>query len=443
MGGVMSEDLKQQAWMRIAKRTSQVINLGWWVEGLRLPAVVASLFFAAGILRVRQLQEHPDWRLLFSVLLVCVVLLLLVCWWLARKYFEKPEQSLVRLESQMQLNNALSSAMAGMRSWPEVPTQIDRGVEWRGARVLLPVLAAIGIVLAAVYIPVGAVGIDSYEQTAPKAFLDLAESIEELELEQVVDEEYIEQIEEQMQGLEDANSEDWFDHASLEAIDSLREAHQNNAAELEQALRSSENALKNLQNHGEEMNDAMRQRQLNDFQNALNAMNEGSMRPNKELLERLKNLDPSALDGLSQEQLDQMRQQMRENAQSLNEQKGQEPGDGIGEGPGEYAEGEVEGEGEGLGNGGVDRGPGHAPSVLGGEKDPLATGNMEGIDPKTLGDDLPGDLLETRSLDHPVDESQSWTQQGGGLRSQGEGGERVWQNELLPKEQKALKKFFK
>lgn len=432
---VMLVDDREKIWLQKAKQTSQKINLGWWIDCLRLPVVILALLLAVAVLRTRQLHENPDWNILLITGGGLIALVMLGCWLFARKSFESPEQSLVRLESHMKLNNSLSSAKAGISSWPSVPEEVLTGVEWRRFSALIPVLAAFFILLAAAYVPVGAIGDESYQQAPPKAFLDLAESIEELELQEVVDEEYIEQVEKQLQQLEEANSEDWFDHASLEAIDSLREAHQNKAAELEQQLRSSENSLRSLQNQGEQMSAEARLRQISNYEGALNAMNQGGMKLNKELLDRLKKLDPNSLNGMTQEQLDELRQRMREHAQCLNNQKG----DGIGDGPGEIGDGE----GSGYGNGGIDRGPGHAPGVLGGEVDPLATGDLEGIDPKTLGGGIPGDLLETTGIEHDVDESQTLIQRGGALGSKAEGGERVWQNELLPKEQKALKKFFK
>ena len=336
----------------------------------------------------------------------------------------------------MKLNNSLSAAKAGVSSWPSVPEEVLTGVEWRRFSSLIPVFAAFLILLAAAYVPVGAVEAEPYRQAAPKAFLDLSESIDELELQEVVEEEYIEQIEEQLQQLEEANSDDWFDHASLEAIDSLREAHQGNAAELEQQLRSSENALRRLQENGSEMNEQARMRQVSEYESALNAMNQGGMKLNKELLNKLKSVDPSSLDGMTKEKLDALRQKMREHSEALRKQKGELQGDQ----PGEMDEDEGEG---GTGTGEIQRGPGHAPGVLGEEADPLAVGGMEGIDPKNFDGGVPGDLLETTGIEHSIDESVTPAQQGGSLSSKAKGGERVWQNELLPKEQKALKKFFK
>jgi hypothetical protein len=187
-----------------------------------------------------------------------------------------------------------------------------------------------------------------------------------------------------------------------------------------------------------------RERLLNEFGQALDSMNSGAMKPNKELMEKLKSLNSNSLKDIPKDQLEAMRKKMREHAARLDQQQKKNGGD-IGEEPGEMDGdgGQGEGEAEGQGNGGINRGPGHPPGVLGDEKDPMSVGSMEGIDPKTLSGALPGDLLETRSTEHDVDNSASSLRAGGALKSKSRGGERVWQSELLPDEQKALKKFFK
>lgn len=432
--------------MRIAKLASRKVNLGWWLEAARIPMVALALLLGLFVLRMRYDAGLVDWRLFAGVAIISFLFIGVLCWMLSRRNFETIAQSLVRLESDLGLNNALSSAMQGVRAWPEVPADVAIKIQWQWPRMLLPLLGGLCLLTSSAFIPIGERGKEVYSAAAPKGFTDLAESIEELDLNEVIDEQYIEEVEEKMEQLSEANSEDWFSHASLEAIDSLRESHQNNAALLEQDLRKSERAMQALSQQDAKLSQENRERLLNEFGQALDSMNSGAMKPNKELMEKLKSLDPKSLKGIPKEQLDAMRKKMREHAERLDQQQkknggdiGEEPGEMDGDGDG----GQGEGEGEGEGNGGINRGPGHPPGVLGDEKDPLGTGNMQGIDPKTLSDALPGDLLETRSTEHDVDKSATSAQAGGGLKSKSRGGERVWQSELLPDEQKALKKFFK
>ena len=73
---------------------------------------------------------------------------------------------------------------------------------------------------------------------------------------------------------------------------------------------------------------------MNEFGQALDSMNSGAMKPNKELMEKLKSLDPKSLKGIPKEQLDAMRKKMREHAERLDQQQKKNGGD-IGEEPGE------------------------------------------------------------------------------------------------------------
>ena len=97
--------------------------------------------------------------------------------------------------------------------------------------------------------------------------------------------------------------------------------------------------------------------------------------------------------------------------------------------------------GDGTGSGGIQRGPGHDPNVLRGEKDPLDTGDLEALEAKDLSRAIPGDLLQLTDGEHSVDESDSKSSTGGSAEK-GKGGDRVWRESLAPDEQRALKKFF-
>ncbi|MBT8044117.1 MAG: hypothetical protein KJO79_04125 [Verrucomicrobiae bacterium] len=105
-------------------------------------------------------------------------------------------------------------------------------------------------------------------------------------------------------------------------------------------------------------------------------------------------------------------------------------------------EGNEPGEGEEGGRGGIDRGPGHAPRPLGKTHEDTGAGKHEGLESDDPGNSLPGDLLETSDAKHDVDQSKVGPTAGGTATGKGKGGDRVWKNSLLPKEKKALKKFF-
>jgi len=56
---------------------------------------------------------------------------------------------------------------------------------------------------------------------------------------------------------------------------------------------------------------------------------------------------------------------------------------------------------------------------------------------------IPGDLLEVQDGEHQNNFEDAQSQAGGTTSHQGQGGDRVWKESLLPAEKKALQNFFK
>ncbi|MDP7108179.1 MAG: hypothetical protein QGH41_13920, partial [Roseibacillus sp.] len=191
---------------------------------------------------------------------------------------------------------------------------------------------------------------------------------------------------------------------------------------------------------------------LNEFEEALQGLNQGKMKPNQGLLDQLKELDPENLEQLSEEQLDQLRENMKQHAKNCQQcQGGGEPG----------AQGQGDGDdwlndllNEGPENGGPqekqpeafekrNRGPGSAPGVLGQISPDVNSGDLEGLESTDLSKSLPGDLLELNTGKHEVDRSKVGPRAGGTVEGEAKGGARVWKDSLLPSEKSALKEFFK
>jgi hypothetical protein len=101
-----------------------------------------------------------------------------------------------------------------------------------------------------------------------------------------------------------------------------------------------------------------------------------------------------------------------------------------------------DGEREGTGKGGVDRGPGHAPGVLGKESQKTETGDLTGLEARDLSRAMPGDLLELQDGEHQIDRTPTGPKAGGDTEATGQGGDRVWKDSLDPAEQRAMKRFF-
>ena len=105
-------DKLRDAWTRQAATVARKINLAWWIETLSTPLVTVGLIGACVLLLVR--REAPDSQLWILSLSAAGTVLLLggIAWAVARRRFEKPEQSMVRIEASMRLRNAHSAARA-------------------------------------------------------------------------------------------------------------------------------------------------------------------------------------------------------------------------------------------------------------------------------------------------------------------------------------------
>lgn len=443
-----TEHSNRDHWLREAKRVARRVNVGWWLDALSAPLLILGILSASAFLLLR--RELPDlekWQML-AASGGAMVILALGCWaWVARK-FEKPEQSLVRIEASMRMRNSLSAAQAGVAPWPDPAGAVEAGLSWQWPRLCVPPLGALVLLAAGLLIPIAARDHDgSNGPEEPQAWKQLDAELDKLTKEEVVDEAYLEETRKRLDELKAQEEEQWFSHSSLEATDSLKKSHRAEAERVERELGRADKALSNLEKNAAGASEAEKNRMMEDFEQALQGLQNGAMKPNPKLLEQMKGLDPKDMAKLTPEQMQQLRENLKKHQEAMKNSQGAGEGDdwsdellaGDGEGEGE---GECEGNGEGPGKGGVNRGPGHAPGVLGAEKDLLETGKLTGLEAKDLSRSTPGDLLELQDGEHDVDLSASGISAGGNTDATGRGGDRVWRDSLDPAEQKTLKRFF-
>ena len=426
------ENPNRDHWLAKARRVAHTVNFAWWLETLSAPLLVTAVIGAAGLLLVRrEFSQLAPW-IPAAIIGTVVLLLALGCWaWAARK-FEKPDQSLVRIEAAMQLKNSLSAAQAGVSPWPTPLGKIDAGLAWQWPRLWVPLLGAITLLAAGLWIPVTASSTDvSHAPDQPQAWKQLDSELDHLTKEQVVDEKYLEETRKRLEELKSQKEEQWFSHASLEATDSLKKSHRAETARVEQELGRAEKTLESLRTT---TNQAEQNRLMEEFDQALQGLQNGAMKPNPALLEQMKQLSSKEMKNLTPEQVEQLRKNLKKTSEAMKD--GQENGKGEGESD-QLLAGEEE-----DGNGGVDRGPGHSPGVLGKEKESMEIGELTGLEAKDLSQATPGDLLEFQEGEHDVDERPSQITGGGNTNATGKGGDRVWKDALNPAEQRTLKRFF-
>jgi hypothetical protein len=302
-------------------------------------------------------------------------------------------------------------------------------------------MCSILVIIAAFFIPIGSYAEEIRNFPSPDARNSLEQALEELKDEEIVQEEYIEEVEEKIDELKKQDPTEWFSHSSLEAVDNLTKNHTAASKELQRNMQHAERTLQNLQKHGDKLNQQAKENLLDDFGKAVENMDAGAMKPNQELLDQLKKIDPKQLSQLNEEQLNQLRKNMRKMVEKLKQQ--QQNGDDGESDDNKEGEGGDKREPTKPGRGGIGRGPGHAPGMLGDEAEQLELNKEERLRSNDLSNTLPGDLLETTDGEHDIDQSNSKIRSGGDTDNKGAGGERVWKNSLLPEEKKAIKKFFK
>ncbi len=445
----LEESEDKRYWMQQAARLSRRINLAWFLDGFAGPLLIAAVIGSVLVLGVR--REFPELHpailggSLAAIFLILGLIVLKRTW----KRFESPAQALVRIEATQQMNSALSAASAGILPWPERPKSLSKSLNWHLPKTLTPPAAALILLAIGLLIPIKAKSFDDSETSRePQAWSQLDSQLEKLTEDALVDEKYLEDMKERLDQLRAQEEEQWFSHASLEATDSLKESHNSSLDDLQQDLTEAADAMQQLTDAAKDLSSEQKQKLAEQFDDALQGLQNGAMKPNEQLLDQLSQLDPKDMGNLNPEQMQQLKDNMEKLKEGLNE-AGQGEGQGddwadqlLGDGGEGQGEGQGEGEpGDGPGKGGIQRGPGHDPNVLRNPKDALAVGDLTALEATDLSRALPGDLLQLQDGKHSVDQKAT-TLSSGGQATKGAGGDRVWRESLNPDEQRALKNYF-
>lgn len=425
-------------WRSRARETARLINLAWWLETLAAPLVVGSGIASTAILAWRNHGGPSDTSTLAITLLVLAGVLTAACWWVARRKFESPAQSLVRVEAALGLHNALSAADAGVAPWP---APIDKtaarhpGLHWQWRRLALPPAIAIAALVAAFWIPVGeGIAATTPPPRQPLAWTRIDAELDALMESAVVEETYIEQTRERIDQLRARDQSEWYSHNTMEATDSVAQAHRSEANRLEDALTRAQQSVERMR----EADPETRLRQFGEYQKALEDMANGAMQPNDALREQLAEIGLENLNQLTREQLEKLRNQLRDANDALRDALQ----NGEGE-PGEPGDGEA-GDEAPMPGGGPGEGGEHAPGVLGNLPDgEIEPGEFTPLAARDLSNAAIGDLLEMQSSPHDTDDTTPTAPtQGGDTAATGRGGERIWRDSLDPAEQRTLRRFF-
>ncbi len=446
-------DNHSKRWHALARALRRKVNRAHWLDRAAVPVVCAAAAGAAILLWSRHVfaATPPAW-------IVAAAAALPLCaaagvWFRARRDFLDTAQALVRLEVRHGLHAALSTARAGVGPWPPPPPpeRSSDGLRWHWTRAGLPPFLAALLIAAALWVPVAGRPTPT-PPAEPLAWSLIETDLHNLVEERVVEESSTQETREAIEALRARPQGEWFDHSSIEAGDRILLAHRRDMATLESRLRDAARAMRQATNHREGLQPGQRDHG-GLFDEILEGLRTGGLRPDSELLDKLSELaseNADALNQLTPAQLAEMLDQLEGSANALADMLEQLHGnlgplqEGNGEGGlGEGADGEP-GFGDDVpGAGGIGKGPGDSPGLFGDRETaaeaalpaPLPTGDLSRA--------APGDMLGTGEAEHDIDPDVSpEIRSGGAPLDPGDGGGAVWSDTLHPREQDALRRFF-
>jgi len=450
----MNHPAEAAFWHRAARRTARRLNRGWWLQAFApLLVLVGAVSFGVIFWRRSQATEL-DVVLTAGACAAAVVAAGGVAWWISRRRFVPAASALVALESRLHLHNALSAAEAGRGPWPPMSAAPpDDGFRWSWRWIGGPAVAAVAFWLGAFLLPVPRdLAAAAPPLTPPLAWPEMNDWLEKLEEEAVLDPAQIEQLREKLDELQARPEKEWYSHESLEATDSLRQSLDRSIQQMGADLDTAERSLNALENFSDQLTAEAKDQMAADFLAALGGLRANEIKLDPELMKKLAALDPKNLKSLSQSQIKELREAMKKNASACKACRN--PGDGPGFlGDGKRPDDEEmqelmkllveQGKCIGMpGKGGVDRGPGAAPLFLSDTESKLGTNKQESVTSDDLSRAAPADLIGLGQQEHELDTSPVGARAGGAADA-GQGGERVWKDDLTPAERAVLKRYFK
>jgi len=408
---------REKKWSQSAMRLARMLRVGWCLDILAKPLLVVALVAGAVVVFFRYRQNEVGTEFIVGFGLV-VSLAVIWAWRKSGEYQLSRAEAFARLESDLKLNNALTSAHCGRVSWPPLPSEEPSLLRWNVGRVAAPFSCALLFFLLAALVPISPAAAP-VPVNQPYTWSALSEEIAELVENETIQEDYAEEFAKRLEELRQQKASEWFSAASLEATDTLRKAHVNEVAELERDLMRAEQALRQLADP--KATEQQREEMKKQFEEAVEGMRGGPMKPNEDLLEKLEKAAEEGMEGMGEEEREKLRERLRQRAQELAEGLGEEEMPGIG-GPGE--------------------GPGAGGDLFGEKSEDLKLKKFERLDPEEDEEPVPGDLLKLEEIEHDQDKNFKGPQTSGEAKSRGVGGDRVWKDSLDPDEQKSLKHFF-
>lgn len=443
---VLSKRWRRHArWMAAKMNAAGVLEeLGPW-----LAALGASGFAVVLMLRVRSGGEPPYFALPWLLALACLMTARALL--RARSRLVGIESSLVRLEARHRLHNALTMAGLGLAPWPEIPQAVRDGLAWRWPRAAGPPAMCLLCLGGAFLLPVSQEPSAPLPDTQPQSWIQMEEWLKKLKEERIASPQALAEQLSKVEDLRHQPEDRWFSHESLNASDTLKDQLRREIGALGGRMSDAERTLGALQEHGDQLSEEARDQLLKEFSESMEALRSGALPLHPDLLQELRQMDPENLKGMSQGQLNQLRESLKNRGAACegmggefgrekgfvgdgegDDEPGRSPRDGMATGPEE----------EGAGEGGISRGPGVAPLTLSEDENDFGTGKKEGVQGRDYSRSQLGGVLEVQEGRHVVDKSSTSPAAAGEVGSEGRGGEQVWRETLTPEEKAVLRRVF-
>ncbi len=428
-------------WRRRARWTAWRHNFGR-VLGAFLPVCLGlSAGFACALLVARQngVAGRTVWLVYGAALLAGAGA---AVWYAGREGFFTARDALVRLDWHLGLHNRLTAAAAGVGTFPP-PRSAPDGYAFRWQKILPPLAGALGLVLAAAWVPIARPAAEFVPETPPVALSQTADWLDLLKKTDLVQEPALEDFHERLEQLRQQPARDWYSQSSLEASDNLHGQTEQSLQALQRDLRTAASSLETMERVTEQTTPAEAKAIADRLQEALTGLELGNLPLNHELLSQLKGLDPSQMKSLTPEQLETLRQRLK-NGVKITEAmlRPAKPG----ETPGEDALALIAAAASERGKpGGPGGGKSSSPLEFRDKPTQLGSTATESVpNSSDLDHALPGDLVGVGKGEHTVDpNAYTGPTSAGAAASDGTGGEAVWRDDLTPQEREVLRNFYK
>jgi len=250
------------------------------------------------------------------------------------------------------------------------------------------------------------------------------------------DEKSVERVRERVAELMERPTEQWYEHASLEAAGTLKEQTAAELREMAENLAKAEQAAAKLAEMTEAVPQALRDALAKELELAALALEMGAFQPPADLAEMLRDFRPADLGDLTPDQCRGLCKKLGANRAALKRALAESPElnvDGLAQGEAAVP---LPGEGD------IQRGRGDAELTFGPEHD-LGTKRKEkvqqAIDPERA---APDEILAVVEGEHEIDQTAYAGPQAGGTAKAGDGGVGAQVDSLLPAEQAAVRRFF-